>query len=156
MIAVLPASFSCSAISVHSKPKPGGSTFSAIFSIAAMAWPVEKPRCQLHLHLGRGIEVVARHAVGAGGVAEGRDRADRHHVAVVVARLQVRDVAQRQAVRIVGLRRHPVGAAEDVEVVDVGRAHVDRQRLEDAADRHAELLGLGAVDVGVDLRRVRC
>ena len=39
----LPASFSCSASSVHSKPKPGGSVSAAIFSIAAIAWPVEKP-----------------------------------------------------------------------------------------------------------------
>ena len=120
-----------------------------------MPWPDEKPRTSAHLHLGGGIEIVARHAIGAGRVAEGRDRADRHHVAGDVARLQVGDVAQRQAVGIVGLRRHAIGAAEDVEVVDEGRAHVDRQRLEDARDRHAELLGLGAVDVGVDLRASR-
>ena len=35
--AVLPASFSCRAISVHSKPKPEGSFSEAIFSIAARA-----------------------------------------------------------------------------------------------------------------------
>ena len=41
-VAVLPATFSCSAISVHSKPKPVG-RLAAIFSMAAIAWPVEKP-----------------------------------------------------------------------------------------------------------------
>ena len=46
IIAVLPASFSCSAISVHSKPKPCGSRCLAIISIAAIAWPVEKPRAK--------------------------------------------------------------------------------------------------------------
>ena len=38
-----PASFSCSASSVHSKPKPCGRVSAAIRSIAAIAWPVEKP-----------------------------------------------------------------------------------------------------------------
>jgi len=40
----LPASFSCSAISVHSKPKPAGSRAAAMPSMAAMPWPDEKPR----------------------------------------------------------------------------------------------------------------
>ena len=55
--------------------------------------------------------------------------------------------------RIVGLRGDPVGPAQDVEVVDEGRAHIGRQRVEEARDRHAQHLRLGAVDVGVDLRR---
>ena len=38
MIAVLPASFSCSAISVHSKPKPSGS-LAASASISFKAAP---------------------------------------------------------------------------------------------------------------------
>ena len=62
---------------------------------------------------------------------------------------------RRQPVRIVGLRHHLIGAAEQVEVVDVGRAHVDRQRVEHARDRHPQQLRLGAVDIGVDLRRMR-
>ena len=66
---------------------------------------------------------------------------------------QVLDVAHRQPERIVGLRGHPIGPAQDVEVVDEGRAHIGRQRVEEARDRHAQHLGLGAVDVGVDLRR---
>ena len=110
---------------------------------------------QGHLHFGRRIEIVAGDTVGTGDVLEGRDGADRHHLAAHAARLEVLDVAQGEAIGIVGLHGHAVGAAEDVEVVDVGRAHVGRQRLEDARDRHAELLGLGAVDVGEDLRRAR-
>ena len=72
-----------------------------------------------------------------------------------VARLQVRDVAQRQAERVVGLRRDAIGAPENIEVVDERRAHVDRERIEHARDGHAELLRLGAVDIGIDLRRAR-
>jgi hypothetical protein len=40
---VSPASFSCRAISVHSKPKPDGKTFSDRPSMARMPWPDEKP-----------------------------------------------------------------------------------------------------------------
>ena len=82
-----------------------------------------------------------------------RDGAERHHVGRVRAGAQILDIADRQPERIVGLRRDPVGPAQDVEVVDEGRAHVGRQRVEEARDRHAQHLGLGAVDVGVDLRR---
>ena len=62
------------------------------------------------------------------------------------------DIANRQPERVVGLRGDPVGPAQDVEVVDEGRAHIGRQRVEEARDRHAQHLGLGAVDVGEDLR----
>ena len=57
------------------------------------------------------------------------------------------------AERRVGLRGHPVGAAEQVEVVDEGRAEIDLQRLEHARRRHAEHLRLVAVDVGAHARR---
>ena len=54
---------------------------------------------------------------------------------------------------LVGLRDHPEGAAEQVEVVDVGGAEIDLQRGEDVGDVDAEQLRLGAVDVEVELRR---
>ena len=49
--------------------------------------------------------------------------------------------------------RHAVGSPEDVEVVDERRAHVDGKCFEDAADRHAELLGFRTVDVGIHFGR---
>ena len=52
----------------------------------------------------------------------------------------------------VGLGDHVLGAAEVVEVVDVEAAEVDLQRLEDIGDGDVFLLGLDAVDVGVELR----
>ena len=53
----------------------------------------------------------------------------------------------------VGLRDHPEGAAEQVEVVDVGRAEIDLQRGEHVGHVDAEHLRLGAVDVEIELRR---
>ena len=45
------------------------------------------------------------------------------------------------------------GAAEQVEVVDVGRAEIDLQRGEHVRHVDAEQLRLGAVDVEIELRR---
>ena len=95
------------------------------------------------LHLGRRIEVVARHAIGPGDVAELGDGADRHHVAARVARLEIGDVAYVLAIGAVGLRRHPIGAAEIVELVDVGRTEIDLEGLEHAVGRDAQHLGAG-------------
>ena len=53
----------------------------------------------------------------------------------------------------VGLRHDAEGAAEQIEVVDIGRAEIDLQRREDVGDIDAEQLRLGAVDVEIELRR---
>ena len=53
-----------------------------------------------------------------------------------------------------GLHVDLIGAAEAVEVVDVERAEVDLQRVEDVVERHAVGLDALAIDVGVDLRHV--
>ena len=52
-----------------------------------------------------------------------------------------------------GLRDDAEGAAEQVEVVDVGRAEIDLQRGEHVGHVDAEQLRLGAVDVEIELRR---
>ena len=54
----------------------------------------------------------------------------------------------------VGLRVHAPGATEQVEVVDVGRAEIDLQRLEQVRQRHALRLRLDAIDLQVELRHV--
>ena len=48
---------------------------------------------------------------------------------------------------LVRLGAHLVDAAEGVEVVDIGRAEIDRQRLEDGRDRHVQHARLVAVDL---------
>ena len=57
------------------------------------------------------------------------------------------------AVLVAGLRHDAEGAAEQVEVVDVGRADIDLQRVEHVLHVDAEQLRLGAVDIEIDLRR---
>ncbi len=107
------------------------------------------------LDLGRRKQVVARNAVGSGHVAEGRNSPERHHVPGHGPGPQILNIPDREPERVVGLRRHPIGPPQDVEVVHEGRPHVGRQGVEEARDRDAQHLGLGAVDVGVDLRRRR-
>ena len=60
------------------------------------------------------------------------------------------------AERRIRLRGHAVVAAEEREVVDVHRAEVHLQRLEDVLDRHLEHLGARAVDVEEVLAARRC
>ena len=43
----------------------------------------------------------------------------------------------------VGLRGHPEGAAEQIEIVDVGRADIDLQRVEHVRHIDAKKLRLG-------------
>ena len=62
---------------------------------------------------------------------------------------------QRQPIGVVGLGDDAESPPEDVELVDEGRAHIGRQGVEEARDRHAEHLGPGPVDIGIDLRRRR-
>ncbi len=70
------------------------------------------------------------------------------------SRLQPADVADLGAVRRVGLRGDAPGAAEEIEIVDVGRAEIGAERRKDVLDRHAQLLGALAIDVGIEPRRV--
>ena len=106
-------------------------------------------------HFGGGEQIVAGHAVGRVFGFQPRHRADRHHLARRVARFQPRDVLRVLPETAVGLRDHLVGAAEIVEVVDILRAEIDLQRVEDVGRRQPDLLGLLAIDIGVDRRRAR-
>ena len=87
------------------------------------------------------IAVVVRDDVGAEGLLDRDERAERHHLAGGVARLQREDVLTLRAERRIRLRDHLVGAAEAVEVVHVQRAEVHLHRLEDVGELHALLLG---------------
>jgi hypothetical protein len=108
---------------------------------------------RLAIDLDRGEEIVAGDAIGAGLVLEGRDRTDRHHAARIGARLQLRDVGCVVAEGCIRLSGHAEGAAEQIEVVDVCGAQIDLERLEHAARGHAEHVGLGAIDIGIDTWR---
>ena len=107
------------------------------------------------VELGGRIEIVARHAVGAGHVAHGGEGAERHRVAARVAHADLEHVLRVEPVGGVRLRRHAEDAAQQVEVVDVGGAQVGLQRAEHIGHAHAQHLHLGAVDVEIELRRRR-
>ncbi len=104
---------------------------------------------RLAADVGRGEQVVAHHPGGAGILVQGGDRAQGDHAAGGRADLQVQDIGAVLAEGRFGLGRDLVGAAEQVEVVDVDRAEIDVQGAVDVRGLHAEQLGL----VLVDLRR---
>ena len=72
----------------------------------------------------------------------------------VVANLELLDVLDLLAELGVGLDVHLPGAAEAVEIVDVERAEVDLERVEDFGHGDAHGLGLVAVDVEEEPGRV--
>ena len=86
-------------------------------------------------------------------VAHRGEGAERHGFAALVAHADLQDVFGILAVVALGLRDHAVGAAEQVEVVDIGRAEVDLQRGEYVGNIDAEQLRLDAIDVEIKLRR---
>ena len=59
--------------------------------------PLRVAGCGRSVELGGGIEIVARHAVGAGDVAHGRERAERHGIALRIAHADLEDVASAGA-----------------------------------------------------------
>ena len=107
------------------------------------------------LHLRGGEQVVARHALGPGDLLEGHQAAQRHHLPVGAAHADLGHALLVEPEVAVGLRRDAVGAAEHVEVVDVGRAHEHAHGLEDVGDRHLQHLRLVAIDIDEHLRRGR-
>src|SRR6185437_6084069 len=76
----------------------------------------------------------------------------RHHVAARRSHVQAVDRVRRGARLRFGLRGHLVGAAEEVEVVDVGAAQEGLQAGENARDRYAQGLGALAVQHELNLR----
>ena len=105
------------------------------------------------VHLDGREQIVAWHPIGAGDIAEIDEVGERHHLPGLVAHADARDVLGLHAEAGIGLRRDAERAPEHVEVVDVGRAEVDAQRLEDRLQRHVQHLRLVAIDVDVELRR---
>ena len=81
--------------------------------------------------------------------ARGRDRPDGDHLAGIVAGLIAADVVRSQPVGFIRLRHDLIGAPQIVEVVDIGRAQINLQRLENSLRWHAQLGGPDTIDVGI-------
>ena len=77
-----------------------------------------------------------------------------HHPPALGSDLQLGQVVDLLAEIGLALHVDLPGSAEQVEVVDVQRAQVDLQRIEQLGDRDAQQPGLGAVDVEVEPGRV--
>ena len=82
------------------------------------------------------------------------ERRERHHVAVVGAHLQAADVLRPLPERRLCLGLHAVGAAVEVEVIDIERRQGRLHRLEDVGQRDAARLRRLAVDRHPQLRHV--
>ena len=102
-----------------------------------------------------GVEVIARDVDGAADLARLDERAQEDHLPPFVAHLELVDVLDAVAELVLRLEGHLPVAAELVVVGDVERAQIRPQRLRDVLLRDAERVGLGAVDVDEELRRVR-
>ncbi|MNX87662.1 hypothetical protein D3C86_1195940 [compost metagenome] len=83
-----------------------------------------------------------------------QQRRKRDHLTRCGANLQAADIFRMGAELRIRLHTHAVCPPEGVEVVDIERTQIDLQRLEDVADRNAQLLGLGAIEIGEELRHV--
>src|SRR4029079_7154358 len=81
------------------------------------------------------------------------DRADRHHLTGVVARLQPGDIRYFLAESAIGLCRDTEGAAEEIELIDEDRAEIDLQGLEYPVDGNAQHLRAHAIDICRDAWR---
>ena len=119
-----------------------------------MAWPELKPGRRRAVQADGRIEIVARDGRRTLGVGDAGEGTQRHHLAGTVAGPQLLDVAGLEPEAAVGLDVGLVALVEQVELVDVARAGVGLQGREHVADRHAQALGLGPVDVDEDLRHV--
>ena len=103
---------------------------------------------------------VAANLISAGDITGARtllDRsqsAQRNHLAPGIARLEFEDISRRHAERAVRLGGHLKRATEIGEVVHIGGAEIDLQRVKNVGQRHVHALGLGAIHIHVHLRLV--
>ncbi len=104
--------------------------------------------------LGRPEQVVVRDGFRRRAVAHGHEVAERHHASVRRPHIVAGDVVRLRAKLLVRLHVDAVRTVVEVEIVDVGRTEQHLHRVGDVAQRHAEALGLRAVDVNQQLRIV--
>ncbi len=153
-IAVEPVCCCKSASSVHSDRMACGSLGSTSCSIASIAWPELTPGAGFRLIVADGYRLYRMIITGP---LTSRILATDPNGTIAPA--LVPHPQSRQVVDLlaeVGLTLHIdlPGAPEPVEVVDVQRPQVDLQRVEQLGDRNPRQLGLVAVDVEVEPRRV--
>jgi hypothetical protein len=77
----------------------------------------------------------------------------RDHGAGIGAHVVLPDVLRMRAELFVGLHIDAIGTVIEIEIVDVGRTHVDAEGVGDLAERDVQALGFFAID-GDDVLRI--
>ena len=95
------------------------------------------------------------HFVGPVGLGDVEQSAQRHHFIVLVAGIEAADRLRPKPKRVLALDVDLVDAVQKIEVVHVGGPQVALKGIEDRAERHAQRLGFPAVDVQIELGRLR-
>src|SRR5690242_6518584 len=102
---------------------------------------------------GSGLAVVADDERRAGDLGDAGDAAERNHLAILIADLQLADLRRTEAEARVALQIDLPRAAELVEVVRVVAAEIQLEREEDFVEGDSHRFAADAVDVDVHLRR---
>ena len=90
-----------------------------------------------------------------GRLAHDNQIVERDHGAGIGADIVLADVLGVGAELFVGLHIHTIGTVIEIEIVDVGRAHVDAESVGDLTERDVQALGFFAID-GDDILRIAC
>ena len=88
-----------------------------------------------------------QHQLGAQGALDLQDSPQRHHLAQLIADVQILNIIRLQAKRRIGLDVHLKDLVEFVKEIDKGRAQKGLQGFKNIAQRDLQRLGLGPVNV---------
>ncbi len=92
-----------------------------------------------------------------GSLGDGDEILQRDHRAGIGAHVVLADILRMRAELFVGLDVDAIGTVIEIEIVDVGRTHVDAEGVGDLAERDVQALGFFAVDGDDDIAdRWRC
>ncbi len=133
---------------------PGRQVFGKDFLDRRLRLSRGEARCRTAVDIGCKEAVITVCALRSCCCIYLQQRGKRDHLTGGRAYLQAADIFGMGAELRICLHTHAVCPPEGVEVVDIKRAQIDLQRLEDVADRNTQLLGLGAVEIGEELRHV--
>ncbi|MNC50105.1 hypothetical protein D3C75_993260 [compost metagenome] len=79
---------------------------------------------------------------------------ERYHLAAVTLHVPLVEIVRQHAVRRIGLHIDLFHPTAIDKVINVGAAPGGRQRLVDVVNRNPQRLGLGLIDINLELRRV--
>ena len=100
-------------------------------------------------------KIVVIDDLGRGALGDGGEIFQRDHGSGIGADIVLADILWIGAELFVGLHVDAIGTVIEIEIVDVGRTHVDAERVGDLAERDVKALGLFAID-GDEVLRIVC